>query len=167
MTYQEPADYYRNRPARRRSEPVEQQVVLAVGKAICWLLTLPWRVFQARSNSGKRRLLSPQAARDLANHWNQVQEKSQTPATRDLAIAEADKLLDMGLKLLNLPGKTMGERLKAAEGLFPEPLYNQIWHAHKLRNRLAHEVGVQVSEHEVRTALTSFQWALRELGVFI
>lgn len=170
MAYQEPADYYRrrDRSRQRQRDSVEQQVMMGIGKGLWWLVTAPFKLLSGRTASvGRKRLLSAAAAQELAAHWPAIAQKAHNPATRDLAVNEADKLLDAALCQLDLPGQTMGERLKAAQGLFPDHLYNQIWQAHKLRNRLAHEVGVQVGDGEANAALSTFQWALRELGVFI
>ena len=53
--------------------------------------------------------------------------------------------------------------MKKAGQLFSDR--NGIWSAHKLRNRIAHELDVKVSEKETRTALTQFKKALRDLGI--
>lgn len=157
-----------NRPYKNRRQPegpgIEQQVVEGIFKGLWWLISLP---FKKRAGKQGKSLLSAATAQQLAGHWQQVTAKAGNPATYDLAIAEADKLLDAAFREIGLPGQTMGERLRAGEALFPQGLYNQIWEAHKLRNRLAHEVGVQISESETKAALSTFQWALRQLGVFI
>jgi hypothetical protein len=56
------------------------------------------------------------------------------------ALIDADKLLDFVLKKKGIKGDTLGERLKSASNLFDRELYNQVWEAHKLRNKLVHEV---------------------------
>ena len=53
------------------------------------------------------------------------------------AVIEADKLLDRALMELGVPGKTMGERLKASSTRFTQ--LNSVWYAHKQRNQIAHE----------------------------
>lgn len=139
----------------------------ALAKGLVWLVGLPFKKYRAKVKPVKRSLLSSPAAKELAAYWAVVESKAQSVETRDLAIAEADKLLDAAFKQLGLTGETMSERLKAARALYPDALYERIWQAHKLRNRLAHEVGTVVTDHEIRYSLQTFQWALRELGVFI
>lgn len=79
-----------------------------------------------------------------------------------LAVMEADKLLDHALRDRGFRGETMGERLKAASRAFSST--NNIWKAHKLRNRLAHESGVQLNRVWVEQALHSFKSGLKDLG---
>lgn len=79
-----------------------------------------------------------------------------------LAIFEADKLLDHALKGRHFSGETMGERLKSARGAFMNN--DAVWNAHKLRNRLAHEQDVSLSTGTVDRALHDFKAALKDLG---
>lgn len=81
-----------------------------------------------------------------------------------LAIFEADKLLDHALKARGYGGQTMGDRLKNARGSFMNN--NTVWQAHKLRNRLAHEQDVRLNGVAVDQALRSFRSALKDLGAF-
>lgn len=83
------------------------------------------------------------------------------PATYAAAIIEADKLLDKALLEMGAPGKTMGERLKKAGGYFSQE--NSIWHAHKIRNQIAHEHGFKVEYLQAKRALASFKQALKDL----
>lgn len=79
-----------------------------------------------------------------------------------LAIFEADKLLDHALKNRGYGGDTMGDRLKNASRGFMNT--DAVWHAHKLRNRLAHEQNVPLNGVVVDKALRSFKAALKDLG---
>lgn len=76
------------------------------------------------------------------------------------AVLEADKLLDYALKKKNYSG-TLGEKLKVAATLFSD--INGVWWAHKLRNRLAHDVHTRVSAKDTEKALRSFKRALKDL----
>ncbi len=163
MAAHNPHRQYKNR--QPQGPGIEQQVLEGILKGIWWLVSLPFKNRGAKKQ--EKSLLSAATAQQLANHWQQVTLQAGNPVTYDLAIAEADKLLDAAFREIGLPGQTMGERLRAGEALFPKQLYGQIWEAHKLRNRLAHEVGVRISEGETKAALSTFQWALRQLGVFI
>lgn len=90
------------------------------------------------------------------NKWNGIiEEKNHT-----IAILEADKLLDLVLKKMNYQG-SLGEKLKKAERLFSD--INGVWYAHKLRNRLAHEIDTKISKQETEKALSAFHKALRDL----
>lgn len=103
-------------------------------------------------------------AERLAAHWASV-EAHLMQGRWSQAVAEADKQLDAGLRIAGVKGSTMGERLKSAKGRFDQARYNQIWEAHKLRNRLAHELGASAAESQARQAVEVFRQALRTLGV--
>lgn len=90
--------------------------------------------------------------------WSRIQRDS------DLrhAVMDADKLLD---KLLTYKGYSgsLGEKLKRSGKLFSD--LNGVWAAHKLRNRLAHELDARLSDSEGRRALQQFERAYRDLGL--
>ncbi len=85
----------------------------------------------------------------------------ENPATYPTAIIEADKLLDKALLEMGTPGKTMGDRLKKAGDYFTQ--VNSVWHAHKIRNQIAHEHGFKVEYLQAKRALASFKQALKDL----
>jgi hypothetical protein len=88
--------------------------------------------------------------------------KNNGGAGLQLAVFEADKLLDHALKNRGFGGETMGERLKSANRAFMNT--NAVWDAHKLRNRLAHEQNVQLNGIVADKALRAFRAALKDLG---
>lgn len=97
--------------------------------------------------------------------WSQIESfKTSGGAGWNMAVFEADKLLDHALKARGFNGDTMGERLKSARGSFMNN--DSIWQAHKLRNRLAHEHDVPLNAIVVDKALRSFRAALKDLGAF-
>ncbi len=79
-----------------------------------------------------------------------------------LAILNADKLLDKALRERGFRGETMGERMKSAGNSWKNA--NHIWTAHKLRNRIAHETSVDVSHELALRALVAFKQALKDMG---
>lgn len=82
--------------------------------------------------------------------------------TQQLAIINADKLLDQALRERCIAGETMGDRMKSAKELFSNN--NAAWAAHKLRNRIAHENGVRLNAVVTRKAMASFKVALKDVG---
>ena len=79
-----------------------------------------------------------------------------------VSVIEADKLLDKALMEMGLPGKTMGERMKAASNKFSSN--NSIWYAHKMRNQLAHERNFKIDYNKAKHALAAYRQALKDLG---
>lgn len=82
--------------------------------------------------------------------------------TYNLAVLNADKLLDRALTEMGLPGKTMGERMKRVNDKFTK--VNSVWYAHKLRNQIAHESDFELDYDEASRALAGFRQALKDLG---
>lgn len=83
--------------------------------------------------------------------------------SQQLAVLNADKLLDKALKATGHKGETMGERMSSASRVFTKR--EAIWAAHKLRNRIAHEDTVKLNPNLTRRALMSFKHGLKDLGV--
>lgn len=94
--------------------------------------------------------------------WHMLQTLCVEKATWPLAIIDADKLLDDALKRLKYRGKTMGERLVAAQHDIKDN--DGVWYGHKLRNRLVHENDVKLKERDVKDALMGIRAALKDLG---
>lgn len=108
----------------------------------------------------KRYKLSPADQQRLRSHWKRIQmEVKSNPKS---AVLEADKLLDEALRLKGFRG-SLGQKLKKAQPLFRNA--NAVWGAHKLRNRLAHELDHPLTEREAKRALNDFKVALVDLGV--
>lgn len=83
-------------------------------------------------------------------------------ASWQLAIMNADKLLDQALRERRFRGQTMGERMKSAQKVWKNA--NHIWGAHKIRNQLAHEVNASVSYEITLRSLSAFKQGLKDLG---
>ncbi|MBR1801964.1 hypothetical protein IJ768_01900 [Candidatus Saccharibacteria bacterium] len=78
------------------------------------------------------------------------------------SVIEADKLLDKALMEMGMPGKTMGERMKAASNKFSSN--NSVWYAHKMRNAIAHERNFKIDYNKAAHALKAYRQALKDLG---
>ncbi len=97
-------------------------------------------------------------------HWLEIENsisRSNLPACQ-LAIMNADKLLDAALKERRFKGENMGERMKAAQNTWKNA--NNVWTAHKVRNKLAHEPGASVSYELTLQTLSAFKQGLKDVG---
>ncbi|MDR0591209.1 MAG: hypothetical protein LBG75_01460 [Candidatus Nomurabacteria bacterium] len=101
---------------------------------------------------------------EYQTNWLKIEQslKKDDEASYNMVILEADKLVDKAMSELGAPGGTFGERLKKSGGRFSA--LNSLWHAHKLRNCIAHEHGFKVNYDQARRALASFKQALKDLG---
>jgi hypothetical protein len=106
----------------------------------------------------KRRKLSPALRQQLQREWGVVMQHSDAHRK----ILDADKVLDHALGALGFQG-SMADKLRVAGPRFSR--VQTVWEAHKLRNRIAHEVGVQLSVQEVNSAMHAFERALKDLGM--
>lgn len=108
----------------------------------------------------KHRGLSDKDQRFFIVKWQEISDIAQKePRT---CILEADKLLDHLLSKKGYGG-SLGDKLKKAETLFTD--LNGVWYAHKMRNRVAHEINFTVSSSDASKALSFFRRAMRDLGV--
>jgi len=73
---------------------------------------------------------------------------------------EADAVLDKALSELKFEG-SLADKLKKAGPRLKN--IDSIWKAHKLRNHIAHEAGVQVNGNEVGRAVKVLEKAIRSL----
>ena len=84
-------------------------------------------------------------------------------ATYAMVIIEGDKLLDKALCEMGIQGRTMGDRLKRV-GKEKFTQLNAVWHAHKLRNQIAHESDFHPEYRQAEHALATYRQALKDLG---
>ncbi len=88
------------------------------------------------------------------NEWQSIARKKllslkrgqhNTLESQKQLIIELDKLLDFCLKNKKLNGDSMGDRLKSSRSFFSKDSYNKIWEAHKVRNKLVHEIDFRIT----------------------
>jgi hypothetical protein len=94
--------------------------------------------------------------------WQETQSLCGKQEMWPLAVINADTLVDEALKKRKYKGKTMGERLMAAQHEIKEN--DQAWFAHKLRNKLVHEEVKKLKKKDVMDALLGFRAVLKDLG---
>lgn len=97
--------------------------------------------------------------------WDDIERHFFVGDDNDLkiAIVEADKLLDDALRAIGVPGVQLGDKLKKVrESQLPN--VEDVWQAHKLRNRIAHESNFTLKRDLAERALTVYEKALEHLG---
>ena len=116
----------------------------------------------------KLSLRSPEQASGgpIQSRWEEIirHMASEREAEWKFAIIEADKLVDDILKTSGYLGDTMGDRLMNIEKGQLLSLEG-LWAAHKVRNKLAHDVNYFLRYAEARQVMKLYESALRELGV--
>ena len=100
----------------------------------------------------------------INSHWYRILDSFEHNPKE--AVLEADKLLHYGFKKRagkRFEGLSFGELLKKKDGFFSD--IDGVWFAHKLRNKIAHEIGGNVSRDDAKKALSYYKKALVDLGV--
>jgi hypothetical protein len=99
---------------------------------------------------------------DFEAKWSDAQKLCAKQENWPLAVITADQLFDEALKKLKYRGKTMGERMVAAQHEIQDN--DSLWFGHKLSNKLVQEEMQKLKKTDVMTALIGFREALKDLG---
>ena len=103
----------------------------------------------------------------VQNKWVEIENllKLGRPSNFQKAVLEADKIVDFVLKKMQFSGETMADRMKSAQNRFSNyQTYQALWDAHKIRNRIVHEMQSEVLNYEAKEAIEKFKKALNNLG---
>lgn len=97
--------------------------------------------------------------------WLAVLKKleSENPADWNLAVMQADALVDRILQEMGLPGDSMGERMKSLDKSRLLSL-DDLWEAHRARNEVAHSPEKAVTKHRATSTISLFEKVLKEMG---
>lgn len=98
----------------------------------------------------------------FAVKWHQLQDMLADKEKWPEAIVLADNLLDEALKKRRFKGRSMGERLVAAQRLLSDN--DGAWYGHKLRKKLELEPELKLRRQNVKDALLGLRQALKDLG---
>ncbi len=97
--------------------------------------------------------------------WQEVKKRlgSENSSDWKFAILEADGILDDVMKKIGYPGANLGERLANIEPSDFDSL-SEVWEAHKIRNRLAHEAAdFKLSKERAEEVVALYEKGLKEL----
>lgn len=100
----------------------------------------------------------------LSARWGEISRHMESPKEAEwrFAIIESDKMVDEVLKRAGYPGATLGERLTNMQPGQLETLEG-LWYAHKIRNRVAHDIDYFLRYTEAKQVVRFFEATLREL----
>lgn len=110
--------------------------------------------------SKKRGRVSADMVKKIKDQWGWIQGENDF----ERMIMEADKLLDFALRQRGFQGN-FTEKMRQAEGLKILSDVNGLWAAHKLRNRVAHEMDhrMRIGNGEYKRALKVFKKGIWEV----
>jgi len=97
--------------------------------------------------------------------WEKIQTalNSDNPADWNIAVIEADKILDDMVKAMGYEGESLGDRMKKIE-VSDFLTLDDAWEAHKTRNRIAHENEFVLTRREAKQAIDRFEKVFREFN---
>lgn len=146
-------------------------VSFAVATALLGLIVyLTFRIVELRGveSAELKRMLEATVDGATAENkrWQKILDQSASSNSSDwkLAIIEADTMLDELLKTMKPVGESIGDRLKQIEASDFRTL-DSAWAAHKVRNRIAHEPGYELSEREARETIANYRAVFEEFSV--
>lgn len=94
--------------------------------------------------------------------WSSLQKLLKNKERWDVALMQADNLLDIALRKKHYRGKSMGERMVKAQRIFTDN--DSLWFAHKLRNKIESDPKMKLKEADLKQALIGLRQALKDLG---
>lgn len=127
-------------------------IYILIGLVILYAIFL----FVAKKYSKKR--WSEQDRSFFTKNWQKILNEKDSKHK----IMDADKLLDAMLKKKGLSG-SLGDKLKNNEKLFSD--LNGLWEAHRLRNKLAHEIDFNLEQAQATQAMKGFKNAFGDLDL--
>ncbi|KKT40847.1 MAG: hypothetical protein UW30_C0017G0017 [Candidatus Giovannonibacteria bacterium GW2011_GWA2_44_13b] len=142
-------------------------VCLALICGIFYSVSKTVKIFGKRHSEilrGSKEFMPPPSREKNIEEWTDIlaKSRSQDENQRKFAIIAADSLIEKILALAGYEGDNLGERLKKIESSDLDSL-NDVWEAHKVRNRIAHEADYRLSAEDSAAAIGRFERALREL----
>lgn len=108
----------------------------------------------------RKRRFTARQQKNIRKYWAEVELLAKH--NPEQAILRADKLLDHALEILEYKG-TLGQKLKDARYIFSSN--SAVWNAHKIRNKIAHDVHFHPTKVQVQASLKAFKKAFFDLGV--
>lgn len=145
--------------------------IISIIFSLFFLISIIILIFKIKENIRKsiemvfESIALPDSPKKIDNQqWQSVLSKleNEGESSYKLAVIEADKIFDDLLKRMGYQGDDMGERLKQVSSDQLAHI-SQVWQAHKIRNRLVHELDFQLKKHEAKQIIEIYQKALNDL----
>lgn len=133
--------------------------------AILIVILLKFRQLISAIPPAPAEVVAPETEKLENKAWQEVIKKIDSPNPSDwnLAVIQADSIVDEVLRGVVPFGVTMGDRLKQLDRSKLSSL-DSLWEAHKIRNRIAHDTDQSLDYQEARRAVMMFSEVLRELN---
>jgi len=95
----------------------------------------------------------------------EINKKVNSKSSSDwkIAIIEADKVVDRAIERKGFAGVSLGEKLKQMVPADLPDVYEELWEAHKIRNRIVHEPEFEISQGEARKIVSIYERTITKL----
>lgn len=128
-----------------------------------------WRFSELRKRAQEESIIAAHQispAEEVNKEMGHIRElmTSSNPSDWNMAVLEADALLDDALQHLGYEGESVMERLKIVDPTVVKSL-DRVFSAHRLRNMIAHEPLGQHPKEMIIHSIRSYEAALQELGM--
>jgi hypothetical protein len=149
-----------NSKYQKNQKTILEIVIVGIFKALWWLVKLP---FEKKKKSGG---LSTQDKLGVIGQRQAIEKMLQSTSEIELkhAVIEADKLVDHVLKAYGADGDTFADRLRSSEKNMNPRMYHDIWEGHKVRNQIAHEQNLTISNEELKIATEKLLQFIRSIN---
>lgn len=130
-----------------------------------WHLSGQHPLFIVPADASPRERAMP-LEKEVSGEWEGIRKfaESQNASEWNMAVLQADALLDDILQHMGHEGNTVKERLDRVDPT-QLPSLDRVLSAHRLRNMIAHDPMVQHTKETINHALASYELAFREFGV--
>ncbi|MFA4996051.1 MAG: hypothetical protein WC536_02830 [Patescibacteria group bacterium] len=134
--------------SKKQSKTFLEIALVGIMRALWFLIKLPFK------GMAKKKGISVAERNEITLRRHKIESLLNSNSEIELkhAVLEADKLVDHILKLKGYEGDTFADKLRSAEESMSHLTYNEIWQGHKIRNRIAHENELRITNQELRTA---------------
>jgi len=88
---------------------------------------------------------------------------SDVPSNWKIGVIEADKILDRTLEQKGFAGESLGEKLKQMVPADLPEVYEEVWEAHKIRNKIVHEPDFEITQSEARKLAGIYERAIKRI----
>lgn len=132
------------------------EIIIGAVFTVFLLLTIGGFIFKRRP-----RPLKPEY---FVAKWKELQQHCKDKQMWRQALVNADNLLDQALKRRRFKGKSMGERLAAAQHKLSNN--DAVWYGHNLYKKIIDDPETTLKEADVKQALIGIRQALKDLGAF-
>lgn len=136
-----------------------ETVFLAIGSGLWFLISYPFKLL-----FGKRKTLFNK--QENFKKWLEIEKllNSGDIIHAEQAVMRGDKFFENILKIAGVNGNTFADKLRSYEKKFSSNIYQYVWDAHKLRNKIAHNAEYKPTIEECKNALNKFRQGLENIG---